>query len=164
MARSLVRFTRLMKACRGRGRSHAEPEDLIRETFIRFHECCRHTEVRNEIALLARAVSNLVINTYHRDGGLVLEQAQDEARRQDANHVRGECLFEQTGKIEDELLRLQKISVISVSDSLTAGRDFLRATCLVPGRVRPQGSLQLIAKHNHVSEQRIAGGLNVCPA
>jgi RNA polymerase sigma factor (sigma-70 family) len=65
MVRSLARFARLMKVCRKRGRSHEEAEDLIQEAFLRLHEYCRNTEVRDEEAFLARTVSNLAINEYH---------------------------------------------------------------------------------------------------
>jgi len=64
---SLARFARLMKVCRRRGRSQEEAEDLIQEAFLRLHEYCRTTEVRNEEAFLARTVSNLAINEYRRE-------------------------------------------------------------------------------------------------
>jgi hypothetical protein len=72
MARSVVRSARLMTACRRRGQSNTEAEDLIQEAFLRLHQ-------------------------YR------------------------------------------------------------------PGTVRQQDSLNL-AKHNHLSEQWIAGGMTVCPA
>lgn len=56
-----------MKVCRRRGRSQEEAEDLIQEAFLRLHEYCRTTEVRNEEAFLARTVSNLAINQYRRE-------------------------------------------------------------------------------------------------
>ena len=59
-------FSRLMKVCRRRGRSQEEAEDLIQEAFLRLHEYCLTSEVRNEEAFLARTVSNLAINEYHR--------------------------------------------------------------------------------------------------
>jgi RNA polymerase sigma factor (sigma-70 family) len=62
----LARIARLMKVVRRRGRSHEEAEDLIQEAFLRLHEYCRTTEVRNEEAFLARTVSNLAINEYRR--------------------------------------------------------------------------------------------------
>jgi RNA polymerase sigma factor (sigma-70 family) len=62
----LARFARLMKVVRRRGRSQEEAEDLIQEAFLRLHEYCRTTEVRNEEAFLARTVSNLAINEYRR--------------------------------------------------------------------------------------------------
>ena len=66
MAGALVHFSRLMKACRNRGRSQEEAEDLIQEAFLRLHEYCRKSEVRDEEAFLSRTVSNLAINEYHR--------------------------------------------------------------------------------------------------
>ncbi|MDB6009720.1 MAG: polymerase sigma-70 factor, subfamily, partial [Gammaproteobacteria bacterium] len=66
MVLSLAHFARLMKVCRRRGRSQEEAEDLIQEAFLRLHEYCRTTEVRNEEAFLARTVSNLAINAYRR--------------------------------------------------------------------------------------------------
>jgi RNA polymerase sigma factor (sigma-70 family) len=63
----LARFARLMKVCRRRGRSHEEAEDLIQEAFLRLHEYCRTSEVRNEEAFLTRTVSNLAINEYRRE-------------------------------------------------------------------------------------------------
>ncbi|MDB6162446.1 MAG: polymerase sigma-70 domain protein [Gammaproteobacteria bacterium] len=54
MARSVVRFARLIKTCRRQGRSHEEAEDLIQEALLRLHEYCRNTEVRDEDAFLAR--------------------------------------------------------------------------------------------------------------
>jgi hypothetical protein len=165
MARSLVRFAHLMKTFRRRGRFYAKTEDLVREAFLRIHECCRNTDVRDEQAFLARTVSNPAINEYHRDDGLVLKQAQDEARPQDANRVRVEQLFEQTGEIDDELLRLQKVSVISLSDFLTAGCHFFaRNMSLAMDTSSAALSTISLEKHNHTSEQRIAGGMNVCPA
>ena len=67
MSRLSARFARLMKVCRRRGRSQEEAEDLIQEAFLRLHEYCRTTEVRNEEAFLARTVSNLAINEYRRE-------------------------------------------------------------------------------------------------
>ena len=67
MVGSLARFARLMKFCRRRGRSQEEAEDLIQEAFLRLHEYCRTTEVRNEEAFLTRTVANLAINEYRRD-------------------------------------------------------------------------------------------------
>ena len=67
MARLSARFARLMKVCRRRGRSQEEAEDLIQEAFLRLHEYCRETEVRDEEAFLARTVSNLAINEYRRE-------------------------------------------------------------------------------------------------
>jgi RNA polymerase sigma-70 factor (ECF subfamily) len=66
MAGSLVHFGRLVKAWRRRGRSQEEAEDLIQEAFLRLHEYSRACEVRDEEAFLARTVSNLAINEYHR--------------------------------------------------------------------------------------------------
>jgi len=63
----LARFTRLMKVCRKRGRSQEEAEDLIQEAFLRLHEYCRTTEVRNEEAFLTRTVSNLAISQYRHE-------------------------------------------------------------------------------------------------
>ena len=56
-----------MKVCRRRGRSQEEAEDLIQEAFLRLHEYCRKSEVRDEEAFLARTVSNLAINEYRRE-------------------------------------------------------------------------------------------------
>jgi RNA polymerase sigma-70 factor (ECF subfamily) len=56
-----------MKVCRRRGRSHEEAEDLIQEAFLRLHEYCRTSQVRNEEAFLTRIVSNLAINEYRRE-------------------------------------------------------------------------------------------------
>lgn len=67
MAGSVARFARLMKVCRSRGRSHEEAEDLIQEAFLRLHEYCRDTEVRDEEAFLTRTVCNLAVNQYHRE-------------------------------------------------------------------------------------------------
>jgi RNA polymerase sigma-70 factor (ECF subfamily) len=67
MTRIAARFARLMKLCRRRGRSQEEAEDLIQEAFLRLHEYCRTTEVRDEEAFLARTVSNLAINEYRRE-------------------------------------------------------------------------------------------------
>ena len=67
MVGSLARLARLMKVCRRRGRSREEAEDLIQEAFLRLHEYCRTTEVRNEEAFLARTVANLAINQYRRE-------------------------------------------------------------------------------------------------
>lgn len=64
MIGSWARFTRLLKFVRRRGRSQEEAEDLIQEAFLRLHEYCRTTQVRNEEAFLARTVSNLVVNGY----------------------------------------------------------------------------------------------------
>src|ERR1700734_190159 len=66
MSRIAARFARLMKVVRRRGRSQEEAEDLIQEAFLRLHEYCRTTEVRNEEAFLTRTVSNLAINEYRR--------------------------------------------------------------------------------------------------
>ena len=63
----LARFAHLMKVCRRRGRSQEEAEDLIQEAFLRLHEYCRTTEVRNEEAFLTRTVANLAINQYRRE-------------------------------------------------------------------------------------------------
>jgi len=65
MAGSLSYFGRLMKKCRRRGQSQEEAEDLIQEAFLRLHEYCRESVVRDEEAFLARTVSNLAINSYH---------------------------------------------------------------------------------------------------
>lgn len=67
MSRLAARVARLMKVCRRRGRSQEEAEDLIQEAFLRLHEYCRKTEVRDEEAFLARTVSNLAINEYRRE-------------------------------------------------------------------------------------------------
>lgn len=67
MARLSARFARLMQVCRRRGRSQEEAEDLIQEAFLRLHEYCRTSEVRDEEAFLARTVSNLAINAYRRE-------------------------------------------------------------------------------------------------
>jgi RNA polymerase sigma factor (sigma-70 family) len=67
MPRLSARFARLMQVCRRRGRSQEEAEDLIQEAFLRLHEYCIDTEVRNEEAFLARTVSNLAINEYRRE-------------------------------------------------------------------------------------------------
>jgi RNA polymerase sigma-70 factor (ECF subfamily) len=67
MSRLAARFARLMKVCRRRGRSQEEAEDLIQEAFLRLHEYCQTTEVRDEEAFLARTVSNLAINEYRRE-------------------------------------------------------------------------------------------------
>jgi RNA polymerase sigma factor (sigma-70 family) len=67
MSRLSARFARLMKVCRRKGRSQEEAEDLIQEAFLRLHEYCRHAEVRDEEAFLARTVSNLAINKYRRE-------------------------------------------------------------------------------------------------
>lgn len=66
MVGPLARFARLMKFVRRQGRSREEAEDLIQEAFLRLHEYCRTTEVRNEEAFLTRTVSNLAINAYRR--------------------------------------------------------------------------------------------------
>ncbi len=68
------RLARLMKICRRRGRSHEEAEDLIQEAFLRLHEYCRTTEVRNEEALLVRIVDNLAINECRRERTLSFAQ------------------------------------------------------------------------------------------
>ena len=67
MTRLSARFVRLMKVCRRRGRSQEEAEDLIQEAFLRLHEYCRKTEVRDEEAFLVRTVSNLAINEYRHE-------------------------------------------------------------------------------------------------
>jgi RNA polymerase sigma factor (sigma-70 family) len=67
MPRLSARFARLMKVCRRRGRSQEEAEDLIQEAFLRLHEYCRKTEVRDEESFLARTVSNLAISQYRRE-------------------------------------------------------------------------------------------------
>jgi RNA polymerase sigma factor (sigma-70 family) len=67
MSRLTARIARLMKVCRRRGRSQEEAEDLIQEAFLRLHEYCRKSEVRDEEAFLARTVSNLAINEYRRE-------------------------------------------------------------------------------------------------
>jgi RNA polymerase sigma factor (sigma-70 family) len=67
MARLSARFARLMQVCRRRGRSQEEAEDLIQEAFLRLHEYCRKTEVRDEEGFLTRTVSNLAINEYRRE-------------------------------------------------------------------------------------------------
>ena len=64
MPRLSARFARLMQVCRRRGRSQEEAEDLIQEAFLRLHEYCRKTEVRDEEGFLTRTVSNLAINEY----------------------------------------------------------------------------------------------------
>jgi RNA polymerase sigma factor (sigma-70 family) len=56
-----------MKVCRRRGRSAEDAEDLIQEAFLRLHEYCLTTEVRNEDAFLARTVSNLVFNEHRHE-------------------------------------------------------------------------------------------------
>ncbi len=75
MSRFTARFARLMKVCRRRGRSQEEAEDLIQEAFLRLHEYCRKSEVRDEEAFLARTVSNLAINEYRR--GRIVSYAQE---------------------------------------------------------------------------------------
>jgi len=67
MPRLSARFARLMQVCRRRGRSQEDAEDLIQEAFLRLHEYCQKTEVRDEEAFLARTVSNLAINEYRRE-------------------------------------------------------------------------------------------------
>jgi RNA polymerase sigma factor (sigma-70 family) len=67
MARLSARFARLMQVCRRRGRSQEEAEDLIQEAFLRLHEYCLTSEVRNEDAFLTRTVCNLAINEYRRE-------------------------------------------------------------------------------------------------
>jgi RNA polymerase sigma factor (sigma-70 family) len=67
MTRFSARLARLMKVCRRRGRSQEDAEDLIQEAFLRLHEYCRKTEVRDEEAFLARTVSNLAISEYRRE-------------------------------------------------------------------------------------------------
>jgi len=71
----LARIARLMKVVRRKGRSREEAEDLIQEAFLRLHEYCRTTEVRNEEAFLARTVSNLAINEYRR--GRIISYADE---------------------------------------------------------------------------------------
>jgi RNA polymerase sigma factor (sigma-70 family) len=56
-----------MKVCRRRGRSQEDAEDLIQEAFLRLHEYCRTSEVRNEEAFLAQTVSNLAISAYRHE-------------------------------------------------------------------------------------------------
>jgi RNA polymerase sigma-70 factor (ECF subfamily) len=55
-----------MKACRRRGRSQEDAEDLIQEAFLRLHEYCQNAQVRDEEAFLVRTVSNLAIDAYRR--------------------------------------------------------------------------------------------------
>ncbi len=76
MVGPLARIARLIKVVRRRGRSREEAEDLIQEAFLRLHEYCRTTEVRNEEAFLARTVSNLAVNEFRR--GRVLSYAKTE--------------------------------------------------------------------------------------
>jgi len=84
MSRLTARVARLMKVCRRRGRSQEEAEDLIQEAFLRLHEYCRKTEVRDEEAFLARTVSNLAINEYRRERILSFAQETVEELEQSA--------------------------------------------------------------------------------
>lgn len=76
MVGPLARMARLIKSVRKRGRSREEAEDLIQEAFLRLHEYCRTTEVRNEEAFLARTVSNLAVDEFRR--GQILSYAKTE--------------------------------------------------------------------------------------
>ena len=61
------RFARLLKACRRRGKSQEDAEDLIQEAFLRLHEYCQTAEVRDEEAFLARTVANLAVSAYRHE-------------------------------------------------------------------------------------------------
>src|SRR3954463_10406802 len=84
MAVSFSHFARLMRACRRRGRSQEEAEDLIQEAFLRLHEYCRESVVRDEEAFLARTVSNLAINEFYRQRAVTFASQTVEELEQSA--------------------------------------------------------------------------------
>lgn len=67
MTRDSVRYARLIKASRGRGRSREDAREVVQEAYLRLLEYQRSTKVRDPDSLLRRMVINLSINRYHRE-------------------------------------------------------------------------------------------------
>ena len=60
--------TRLLKFARRKGKSREDAEDLIQEAMLRLHVYACDKVVENEHAFLRRAVHNLMVDQYRRDG------------------------------------------------------------------------------------------------
>ena len=65
-ARTPPWYSRLIRVCTRLGRPLEDAEDLVQEAYLRFLEYRQTRQVRDEAALLARIVTNLAINQYHR--------------------------------------------------------------------------------------------------